>query len=227
MGFAGQQVQIQPRALLAGPPPAEVDATNLENHPLAEVQQAGIHVAQARKEAVTKEWRPALELQSAAYGRGTGARTDGTFKGSAHGQAPTEGNWAIGFNVRFPLFDYKQNRLREQIESHHESAQRAQRDRVLLELKGHQARARIAVEGARRIAENTPVELEAARTLETQAQARYRAGLGAVVEVAEAQRLLRQAEVETALARLGVWRARFALAAAQGAIEELLTLGGQ
>jgi outer membrane protein TolC len=84
------------------------------------------------------------------------------------------------------------------------------------------ARARIAVEAARKIARNTPVELEAATALETQAQARYKAGLAAVVEVADAQRLLRQAEVDDSLAKLGVWQALFALAAAQGEIDELL-----
>jgi outer membrane protein TolC len=124
--------------------------------------------------------------------------------------------------MRFDLFHYKQTRLRETIESHHEEAERAAKDRVIQELKGQQARAQIAVGAARRIAENSPIELEAARTLEGQAQARYRAGLGTVVEVAEAQRLLRQAEVESALARLGVWRALFALGAAQGDLEDLL-----
>ncbi len=91
------------------------------------------------------------------------------------------------------------------------------------ELRGEVARARIAVDAARKIAQNTPIELDAALTLETQAQARYKAGLGTVVEVAEAHRLLRQAEVDDALARLGVWRTLFALAAAQGEMSELLT----
>jgi outer membrane protein TolC len=222
MGVAGQSIRVEPRALLAEPPPGEDAAASLEQHPLAEAQQAAVSVAEARRTAITKEWRPAFEVQSATYGRGTGARIDGTFKGGGHGLAPSEGNWAVGFSMRFDLFHYKQTRLRETIESHHEEAERAAKDRVIQELKGQQARAQIAVGAARRIAENSPIELEAARTLEGQAQARYRAGLGTVVEVAEAQRLLRQAEVESALARLGVWRALFALGAAQGDLEDLL-----
>lgn len=227
MGVAGQSVQIEPRALLAEPPPEANAQAALETHPLAEAQRAEVDIAHARRLSAAKEWRPTVALQSAAYGRGTGARTDGSFRGGAHGLAPSEGNWAVGFSVRFNPFDYKQSRVREQIEAHHEEARQAERDRVLQELKGHQARAQIVVNAARRIAENTPRELEAARTLEAQAQARYRAGLGAVVEVAEAQRLLRQAEVENALARLGVWRALFALAAAQGEIDELLALSSR
>jgi outer membrane protein TolC len=147
---------------------------------------------------------------------------DGTFLGGANGLAPSEGNWAVGLNVQFPIFDFKQNRVRRAIETHHEEAGRARQERVLQELKGRVERARIAVEAARRIAENTPVELDAARQLETQAQARYRAGLGTVVEVADAHRLLRQAEVDDSLARLGIWQALFAEAAARGDMNELL-----
>ena len=227
MGVAGERIEIQPQALLAEPPPEHDEIADLEAHPLAQASQAEIAVVDARRASIAKEWRPRFELQSAAYGRGTGARIDGTFKGDAHGLAPSEGNWAVGFSVRFNPFDYRQNRVREQIETHQEEAQQAERERVLQGLKGQQARARIAVDAARRIAQNTPLELEAARTLETQAQARYRTGLGAVVEVAEAQRLLRQAEVENALARLGVWRALFALAAAQGEMQQLLALSSR
>jgi hypothetical protein len=46
--------------------------------------------------------------------------------------------------------------------------------------------------------------------------------LATVIEVADALRLLRQAEIDDSLARLGVWRALFALSAAQGDIDDLL-----
>jgi outer membrane protein TolC len=66
------------------------------------------------------------------------------------------------------------------------------------------------------VARNTPIQLAAARATEQQATARYKAGLASIVEVAEAQRLLTQAEIDDALARLNVWRALLALAAAEG-----------
>jgi outer membrane protein TolC len=78
------------------------------------------------------------------------------------------------------------------------------------------------MDGARRVAENTPVQLQAARVLEQQSRARYDAGLATIVEVADSQRLLLQAEVGDAVARLGVWRAMLADAAAKGDLSELL-----
>jgi outer membrane protein TolC len=78
------------------------------------------------------------------------------------------------------------------------------------------------MEGARRVAENTPVQLASARVLEQQSRARYDAGLATIVEVADSQRLLLQAEVGDAVARLGVWRALLAVASASGDISALL-----
>ena len=227
MGLAGGTVEVR-AAGLAGEPPAKTAGSNsVEVHPLAQAQEAEVAVAEAKRRALDKEWRPKLEVQSALYGRGTGARLDGTFHGGAHGLAPSEANWALGFNISLNLLDYKQNRVRRRIEAHRKESEEANKDRVVQELQGQVARARIAIDAARRVAQNTPIELDAAGTLETQAQARYRAGLGTVVEVAEAQGLLRQAEVGNALARLGVWRALFSLAAAQGEMEELLSLSSR
>ena len=55
-------------------------------------------------------------------------------------------------------------RVRRAIETHNVEREQARRDVVLQELQGDVARARIAVEAARKIAANTPIELEAART---------------------------------------------------------------
>ena len=46
-------------------------------------------------------------------------------------------------------------------------------------------------------------------------------------EVAEAQRLLSQAEIDDSLARLGIWRALLALAAAQGDLTGYLRTAGK
>jgi outer membrane protein TolC len=74
------------------------------------------------------------------------------------------------------------------------------------------------VQAARAVAANTPVQLAAAQQSEAQATARYQAGLASIVEVADAQSLLAQAEVQDQLARIDVWRALLAQSAAQGTL---------
>jgi outer membrane protein TolC len=74
------------------------------------------------------------------------------------------------------------------------------------------------LDGARRAADNTPFQLAAARATFQQATARYQSGLSLIVEVADAQRLLTQAEIDDAIAKLNVWRGMLLLATAQGNI---------
>jgi outer membrane protein TolC len=79
-----------------------------------------------------------------------------------------------------------------------------------------------ALTGAGRVAANTPVEVASARTAVEQATARYQSGLAPIDDVAQARRLLVQAQIDDALARLNVWRARLQLAAARGDIQPFL-----
>jgi outer membrane protein TolC len=82
--------------------------------------------------------------------------------------------------------------------------------------------AREVLTASRRIAENTPIALKAARDAEQQATARYRSGLASVDAVAEAERLLAQAENDDAVARLNVRRAELLLARAVGDLSPFL-----
>jgi outer membrane protein TolC len=81
--------------------------------------------------------------------------------------------------------------------------------------------------GARRIAANTPIEVSSARAAIQQATARYQAGLAPIDDVAQARRLVAQAQIDDALAHLNVWRAMLQLAAARGDIQPVVTEAGQ
>jgi outer membrane protein TolC len=72
------------------------------------------------------------------------------------------------------------------------------------------------------VADNTPAQIAAARAASQQATTRYQAGLGNVDEVAQAQRLLTQAEIDDSLARLGVWRGLLGVATAAGDIRPFI-----
>jgi len=54
------------------------------------------------------------------------------------------------------------------------------------------------------------------------ARARYEAGLAPLTEVADAERLLAQAETGDALSRLGIWQALLAEASARGTLTPFL-----
>ena len=103
-----------------------------------------------------------------------------------------------------------------------ERSQEARYQQTLQDLTGQAAAAQAAFQAAVQIAQNTPIALAAARQAETQARARYQAGLTNLVEVAEAESLLAQAERDDAMARIGAWRGLFGVAVAQGNLDPFL-----
>jgi outer membrane protein len=222
LGVAAADVRIADAPLLQMPPPPPPPAPPANTHPLAETQLATVESSRALQKVLDRSYFPRLNVQTAYSLRGTGATASGALLGGTHGLDFETPNWALGFTATFPLFDRFSLRERARIEAYNERAEAAAYDRVLHELAAQSEQARAQMDGARRVAENTPIQLNAARVLEQQSRARYDAGLATIIEVADSQRLLLQAEVGDAVARLGVWRALLADAAAKGDISELL-----
>jgi outer membrane protein TolC len=213
-------VQVVGRPLLEMSPPPSPAPAAVVSHPLAESQMATVETSRALQQVHSHSYFPRINLQTAYSLRGTGAAPNGALVGG--GLDFETPNWAVGVTATFPLFDWFSVRERQRIESHVEQAEVANYDRIVRQLTAQSAQARAEMEGARRVAENTPIQLTSARVLEQQSRARYDAGLATIVEVADSQRLLLQAEVGDAVARLGVWRALVADAAARGDMSELL-----
>jgi len=209
--------------------PLEQTAAPLDTaaHPMAREQSAVVEQAQAQLRALERSYFPRFYLQGAAYARGTGAETDGRLLGGLNGLAPSVQDYALGFTVSFPVADLPAVQAREAAQSAEVRAQAARSQQIATDLRAQWNIAAAALQGARRIAANTPVEVSAARAAVDQATARYKSGLGNIDEVAEAQRLLTQAEIDDALARLGVWRGLLAVATAAGDIRPFVTEVGQ
>ena len=222
LGVAPQSLAIRAGPLLTLPGEQEIAAFVTANHPAAAAQRLAVDEVKAREKVLQRAYFPRFTLQGTSFGRGTGARTDGAAPGGASGLGPDIGNWAVGLTVTFPIFDIASIRARREIEIYNERAETARYDQILQDLNGQTERAKARLTAARRVAQNTPIELEAARTTQQQANARYKAGLAGIVEVAEADRILAQAEIDDALARLGVWRGLLGIAAASGDLEPFL-----
>jgi outer membrane protein TolC len=183
-------------------------------HPSLVVAQADIEAARARGLALERAGFPRLELQAALSGRSVSQNIDGTDAGT--GLALDVPNWAVGVTVSFPVIEVFRNQTRHRAEAARLDESTARHERAVQALQSDAARARAVTTAARKIAANAPRQLQAARDARTQASARYDSGLGSVVEVAEAERLLADAEAQVAVATLAVWRARLAQAVVEG-----------
>jgi outer membrane protein TolC len=144
------------------------------------------------------------------------------FEGGWHGLFPNTPNYGIGMTVTFPAFDIFSIRARRRIEAGNEAVENARYDQTIQALKGQYARAQALIDGAVRIAQETPSELKAAQQAEMLTVERYKYGLATVTEVADVQRLLAQAEIDDRVAHLNVWRALLVAATLQGDLKPFL-----
>jgi outer membrane protein len=227
VGIPPQEIVIAAPRLLQLPLDQSTAAFLSAQNPVAAEQNALIEQKKAELHVLEKSYVPRFFAQGSAYARGTGARMDGTRLGGLNGLAPDTQNYALGFTVTFPVLDFASLHAREAAQSATIRAENARYQQISTELTSQWNAALASLSGSRSIAANTPVEVSAADAAVQQATARYQSGLGTIVEVADAQRLLTQAQIDDALARLNVWRASLRVATVAGDIDPLVTDASQ
>jgi outer membrane protein len=218
-------VSIDARQLLAALPIAATSADPANKHPFAQARQAAVKAARAQEDVLARTFRPRLYLQSSVFARGSGAAADGSLDGGLDGLGFDRANWAAGVQVVFPnLFDLASLRARRAASAASTRAESARYDEAVVIVTSQQRAAAAMVDAARAVAANTPIQLSAAQQSEAQARARYQAGLASIVEIADAQGLLAQAEYQDQIARVEVWRALLAEAVAHGDLSPFVSL---
>jgi outer membrane protein len=226
-GLEPERIAASGSKLLESPSAQNVPPLNTVVNPIAVEQNAVVEQAKAQLRSLERSYFPRFYLEASAYARGTGAETDGRLLGGLNGLGPNVQNYALGFTVTFPAFDLPGIQARQAAQSAAIRAETARSQQIATDLRAQWNRAVAALEGARKVAANTPVEVSAARAATDQATARYQSGLGNIDAVAEAQRLLTQAEIDDALARLAIWRGLLSVAAAAGDIQPFLAEASQ
>ncbi len=224
LGLSGSQVKIEPGPYLEIPSEAALPQVPLANHPAAIVEQDRIEEVQGRIRVLNHAYYPHFMLEALTSARGSGQNSKGGIAPGWNGLGMDVHNWEAGLTVSLPLLDLPSLRERKKVEVANRQREQALYDQTLQDLTGQLAKAETTLAGARRVAQNTPIQLKASRDSEAQARARFQAGLGTIVDVAEAQRLLVQAETDDSLARLAVWRALAEVVAAQGDIRPFFNL---
>lgn len=213
VGEAGR-VSPLPEHLLD--PPSPRDFQTEKRNPALDRADAAVAASASRERAETYAYLPRVDLVAALWSRTSGFGSPGDLSSGVS-------NWGAGLVVSWPILELFARRARSRVASAETQATAARRSEVTLQVASQVETARALLDGARRVAANTPLALAAARASEEQAAARYRSGLAGVLEVAEAQRLLAQAELEDSEARLGVRTAMLVLARALGDLEPFLS----
>ncbi len=225
LGSTTGGIVVAADALTARVPAGDLTPTAAATHPFARVRQAAVDQARAQEEVLARTDLPRVLVQSSVFARGSGANPNGVFDGGIDGLGLQRANWAAGVEILFPnVFDFSGLRARKAAAAATERASSALYDEAILTVTSQQQTATAMLQAARAIAANTPIQLAAAQQSERQARARYDAGLATIVDVADAQSLLAQAEVQDQLARVDVWRALLGAAVTQGDLNPFLAL---
>lgn len=223
LGDTRMDVRPVPGPFLTGQP-ASLAAPKTLN-PLIVESDAAVAAAEKRRQAVRLEYLPRINLCGAIWTRGSGLPNNGSSS-PADGLVPDTPNWAAGITFAWPILETVGVRARARAEAAKVQSETARRTEIGQLVDAQLLSAAAIADGARRVATETPVALQAARAAETQATARYKSGLATVLEVAEAQRLLTDAEIQDAEARLGVWSGLLLAARAAGDLGPFLSLAG-
>ena len=219
IGSPDPAVDVAAEAPLPRDMPALPEALALaqQHDPRLAEMIAELKAAEERTRAVGAEMRPDLSLTATISGRAGGAPPSSGPSAHGDGWVPNVPNWDAGLVLSWPLFDgtiaarrsaaYSVEQVRrEDIETIRES--------VLARVR--QTYVTVQVAAAALVALGT--EVTAARANYDQADARFRAGIGNAVELADAETVRTDAEIEQALGTFELARARaaFGRAIAEG-----------
>ena len=164
----------------------------------------------AMTEAIDAQLRPHLFATASISGRGGGATPSGGSAAELGGWVPEVPNWNVGLVFSWPIFDATVH-ARSTASRAREDAARAEvvaaRRRVLTQTQ----QAYREVEVAEKALVALQRALDAANANHAQAEARFKASLGSSLELADAETLRTQAEIDLAIGKLQLSRARAAL----------------
>ncbi len=218
-------MQIDPVGMATTAEPADLqrELPMFENVPILRVAQAAVVVAKAQKKVLDKEYFPIFHFLGGVNMRGAGLDVKGFSTGKdADGLVPVTPNYQVAMIVNWNFLDIFRLKAEKKVQMERIYQQHQDLNLVLQNLKTQDVQSRARVKAALALAENMPIQVKAASMAASQAEARYRTGLGSVAQVAEANQVLAQSRAQEAIARVGVWRALLAVAAVHGDIGPFL-----
>jgi outer membrane protein len=170
---------------------------------------AQLRADERRTTAIGAEQRPNLALSGAISGRAGGADPSSGIAANGNGWIPNVPNWDVGAVFSWPLFD-PVVRAREDASHATEEVRRDELELTRFEQVAAIRRAYVRVLVARDALPGLQRAVDAALANYAQADARFKAGMGTSVELADAEALRADSDIQLALGVFAVARTRAA-----------------
>jgi outer membrane protein len=202
---------------IAGAPPAPADLPSpavafqaAARNPDVLGAETRIRADERETRAIATETRPNLYFSGALSGNAGGATPSSGSSAEASGLLPLVPNWDVGLVLSWPLVDevvrarVRQSQAREQVARDEAAVVRQRLDSDVEQAYADAEAARDALPVLKRA-------LDAAIANYYQASARFSAGVGNAIEMADAEELRTSAEIDLAQGAFAVARARASL----------------
>ncbi|MGO8992306.1 MAG: TolC family protein [Polyangiaceae bacterium] len=168
---------------------------------------AELRADEERTRAIGAQMRPNVYATALISGRAGGATASSGEALRGDGLTPSIANWDVGLVLSWPVFD-PAVRARTEASRAEEEVRRKELAEAKFDEVAAIRRAYVAVVVARSALPALQQSVEAARANFAQADARFRGGLGTAVELADAEAILADAEIQLALGVFDVARSR-------------------
>ncbi len=193
-----------------------------QRNPAIAVALSQLESQHATTKAIGRELLPNLFLSAGLSGRAGGA-APGNPPNQAlvpfgDGWLPDVPNWHLGLVLQWNIYDATVLARRSASKAREEAA-RADLDLARMAIALGVTRAYLDLDAALKARPGLGIAVDAARANWQQADARFRAGLGTIVELTDAETLLINAELELAIGRFTVARSRAELGRVMGEVK--------
>ncbi len=214
------ELDAAPLAPGESPMPAFQEALRaaVEKNPIVAAAVAKLEAQRAATTAIGRELLPNVFASAGLSGRAGGSIPSGGTGAdvpTGGGWLPDVANWHAGLILQWNIFDATVLARRSASQAREEAAQ-ADVDLAHTNATLLAQRAWLDLDAAERALPGLVTAQKAAQANQAQADARFKAGLGTIVELADAEALLTNADLELAVGQFTVARARAALARAMG-----------
>ena len=166
---------------------------------------------QAVTRSIEAELRPDISFMAGLNGRAGGTEVTGNATPYGAGWVPDVPNWDAMLTLTWPIFDRTVN-VRAETSRRIEHVRAAELDAQREALRGRAAQAYVDMEVSQSALPALQRSVDAAKANQDQADARFKSGLATAVELADAEALLTNSEIQLAIGQFQLARARARLA---------------
>jgi len=191
----------------SAPELATAIAAAIKRDPAIKLAMSNVKLQEEKTKAIEAEMRPNLYLTATLSARAGGAVSSNGSTPSLGGWVPQVANWDIGLVLSVPLYDGVVS-ARSDASKLKEDVAKADLELVKIRAASAIARAYYAYQVARDSIPALERAYDAAVANYAQSDARFKSGLGNAIELSDAEALRVEAEIQLAVGRFELARAR-------------------